>query len=325
MDADVRRAVDHALAQASAALDGIEPPGSHLPYTLEELARYCEKPPARVVERDGDAFTIKVMLKSGRGQHVHLRKFKRADGVELIQIYTVCGKADEKKFAWALRANMKLIQGAVALAKQADDERFVLSICLLADNVSHFAIKAAVKECAYYGDWIEQKLSEQLVAAIRAGRCAGEVLGPVDLAGCDLSGADLSEARLSGARLAGANLSGAILRKTFLDGADVRGANFSGADLEFAVLGAADATDADFTGANLQRANLVGTKGHRSRFDRAQMYYSRPGNADFEGASFRSADLQRAIFRRANLTNADLTGATGQPNFESAKLDGVRR
>lgn len=161
MDADVRRAVDHALAQVSAVLDGVEPPGSHLPYTLEELARYCEKPPARVVERDGDAFTIKVMLKSGRGQHVHLRKFKRTDGVELIQIYTVCGKADEKKFAWALRANMKLIQGAIALASQGDDERFVLSICLLADSVSHFAVKAAVKECAYYGDWIEQKLSGQ--------------------------------------------------------------------------------------------------------------------------------------------------------------------
>ena len=114
-----------------------------------------------MVEQDGDAFIVKVIMKDGRHQSVHVRQFKRADGIALIQVYTVCGKADEKSYGWALRANMKLIQGAIAIASQGDDERFVLSTCFLANEVTRQEIKAAVKETAFYGDWIEQKVSGQ--------------------------------------------------------------------------------------------------------------------------------------------------------------------
>lgn len=161
MDIDVRRSVDDMLGRAAAALKGVKPIVEQVPPSLEELAKACAKENVRMVEADGEGYVVRVALKEGRQQSVHLRQFKRADGVKLIQVYTVCGKADEKSYEWALRANMKLVQGAVALAKQGDDERFVLTMCFLVGEVTKSEIKAAVKEAAYYGDWIEQKVSGQ--------------------------------------------------------------------------------------------------------------------------------------------------------------------
>ena len=74
---------------------------------------------------------------------------------------TICGKADEKAFAWALRANMTLVQGSVALAKEGDEERFLVVRTFLAGHVTRQEMKAAVKECAYYGDWMENKLTRK--------------------------------------------------------------------------------------------------------------------------------------------------------------------
>lgn len=161
MDVDVRRSVDDMLGRAAAALKGVKPKVAQETLSLEELAKACAKEGVRIVEPEGEGYVVRVLMKDGRRQHVHLRRFTRADGVALVQVYTVCGKADEKSYAWALRTNMKLIQGAVALARQGDDERFVLTMCFLAGEVTKSEIKAAVKEAAYYGDWIEQKVSEQ--------------------------------------------------------------------------------------------------------------------------------------------------------------------
>jgi hypothetical protein len=161
LDVDVKRSVDEMLGKAAAVLAGVKPKFDTGPLSLEELAKSCAKEGVRLVEPDDDGYVVRVKLKDGRQQSVHLREFSRADGVKLIQVYTVCGKADEKSYAWALRANMKLIQGAVALAKQDNDERFVLTMCFLAGETTRPEIKAAVKEAAYYGDWIEQKVGGQ--------------------------------------------------------------------------------------------------------------------------------------------------------------------
>jgi len=161
MDVDVRRSVDDMLGKAAAALKGVKPKYEAGPLSLEDLAKTCAKEGVRTVEPDSEGFVVRVALKDGRHQAVHLREFKREDGVKLVQVYTVCGKADETSYGWALRANMKLIQGAVALAKQGDDERFVLTMTFLAGEITRPEIKAAVKEAAYYGDWIEQKVTGQ--------------------------------------------------------------------------------------------------------------------------------------------------------------------
>ncbi|MDZ4860726.1 MAG: hypothetical protein SGI88_17260 [Candidatus Hydrogenedentes bacterium] len=160
MDVDVRRAVDEWLGRSAAIVKDVKPVAGAQKYTLEELVKSVAKDGSRDVEREGEDFIVQVTLKDGRTQSVHVREFKREDGMKLVQVYCVCGKADESAYAWALRANMKLIQGAVALSKQGDDERFVLSTCFLATEITKMEIKAAIKETAYYGDWIEQKLSK---------------------------------------------------------------------------------------------------------------------------------------------------------------------
>jgi hypothetical protein len=159
MDVDVRRVVDQALGQASAALEGVPPLPQVKEYSLEELARACEKEGERVVAPHGEGYVVQVTLKSGRKQAVYLNHHKRKDGMELIRIFTECGKPREDALEWSLRANMKVSHGALALARDGEQERLVLTNCYLAHAATPAEVKASVKELAHYGDWIENKLS----------------------------------------------------------------------------------------------------------------------------------------------------------------------
>ncbi|HPJ97888.1 MAG TPA: hypothetical protein PKW60_00255 [Candidatus Hydrogenedentes bacterium] len=160
MDVDVRRAVDQALGEASAALAGVPARPPVRQYTLEELAIACAKDGERVVAPHGKGYVVQVTLKSGRHQAVFLNHHVRKDGAELIRVFTVCGKPRADAFEWALRANMKISLGALALTGEGDEERMVLTNRFLARAATPSQIKASVKELAVYGDWIESKLGE---------------------------------------------------------------------------------------------------------------------------------------------------------------------
>ncbi|MFA6242617.1 MAG: hypothetical protein WC655_16890 [Candidatus Hydrogenedentales bacterium] len=158
MDVDVRRSIDDALGRAAAVLNGVVPRDAAGPVPLEELVRACEKAGEREVTADGDGFAVKIQLKSGRSQHVHVKQLNRKDGIKLYQVFSVCGKADEKMYGWALHANTKMAQAAIALTGQGDEERFVLVNCFLVEEVSRNEMKASIKEVAYLADWMEQRL-----------------------------------------------------------------------------------------------------------------------------------------------------------------------
>lgn len=161
LDTDVRRAVDKALAQASAALSGVRPAVEAPTYTLEDLVHHCERKDRRIVHaREDGSYIIEVVMKDGRRQEVHAEEFTRRDGIELVRIYTFCGPYADSTAKWALRANMKLAQGAIALWDAGGDERFVLLNCYLKGEASPAEFKASVKELAFFGDWIEKKLHE---------------------------------------------------------------------------------------------------------------------------------------------------------------------
>jgi len=78
---------------------------------------------------------------------------------ELIRVFTYCGAESEEALEWALEANMKLSHCALALTHDEDNRRFVLTRCFLAEAARPEQVKAAVKEIAFYGDWIEKKLT----------------------------------------------------------------------------------------------------------------------------------------------------------------------
>lgn len=154
-DVDVKTAAERALGRVSAALAG-HPATSG--YTLEELAKACAKDGSRTVIPDGDAFIVEVRAGENRRQRVRLAIVKGRVG-RLLEISTRCGKADAEVHAWALRSNMDIALGALALRKDGDDEILVLRGCYLPDKVSPSEVKACVKELAYYGDWLESRLT----------------------------------------------------------------------------------------------------------------------------------------------------------------------
>ncbi len=160
MDTDVRRSIDKALAQASAALAGIKPEISKSPrlYTLEELVRACQKEGSREISPYGDGYVVEVTLHSGRKQRVYVEPFTRKDGLKLVRVYTYCGAYTPETAGWALRANMKMAQGALAVTTHEEQECFVLTNCYLSGEVTPAELKTSVKEIAFYGDWMEEKL-----------------------------------------------------------------------------------------------------------------------------------------------------------------------
>ncbi len=160
LDVDVHRAVDDALANASAALAGVAPVRQSEHFTLEELARSCERDDNRVVAPHEDGFVVQVDLKSGRHQAVYIMPHTLRDGAELVRVFTKCGPPAEQSLEWALRANMKLTQGALAIDKNDGEKEFVLINCFLASELTPAELKDAVKRIAFYGDWVETKLSD---------------------------------------------------------------------------------------------------------------------------------------------------------------------
>ena len=160
LDVDVHRAIEEALANASAALAGVEPVRQSKQYTLEELAYSCERDDNRIVAPHEDGYVVHVELKKERHQDVFIMPHKLRDGAEIIRVFTKCGAPTEQSLEWALRANMKLSQGALAISKTEGEKEFVIINCFLATETSPLDIKDAVKRIAFYGDWVEMKLSD---------------------------------------------------------------------------------------------------------------------------------------------------------------------
>ncbi len=137
-----------------------EPASAAKTYSIEELVKPCEKPGQFAVQRQGAGFVVTATLKNGRTQETFVSPFERQDGEKLVRVYTRCGKISDDALRWALRTNLKIAHGALAIAKDGDTEEFVITNCFLADQVTPEEIKASIKEIAQYGDWIESKLSK---------------------------------------------------------------------------------------------------------------------------------------------------------------------
>jgi hypothetical protein len=158
-DVDVRMAVEKALQRATGGLSGVTPGAAKRSYALQDLASACSKPGQRTVKAHGDGYEIEVLLNGGRRQKVYLMPHSRKDGAKLFRVYTYCGKPKPASLDWALRTNTKLTHGALALLGDADEERLVLVDSYLMDEATPEIIKRSVKETAFYGDWIESKLT----------------------------------------------------------------------------------------------------------------------------------------------------------------------
>ncbi|HQN01753.1 MAG TPA: hypothetical protein PLL36_11785 [Candidatus Hydrogenedentes bacterium] len=129
------------------------------PYTLRELALSCEKHGFRTVEAYKTGFVVTVKLDGPRMHRVYLMPGKFRDK-SVIRLFTLCGEATSDKLLWALKANTKLFHGAFATLKFNDEKHLAIVNNILKDEASPDVIKRGVKEMAYYGDWLEKKLSD---------------------------------------------------------------------------------------------------------------------------------------------------------------------
>lgn len=158
-DRDVNDEVKRALGGVTAALQGIEPVPRSRAYTLEELVNGLEKRGSRAVSTHGDGYQIRVELREDRSQVLYIEPYDRADGVKCVRVFTHCGPASDGSIRWALRNNMSMVQCAVATIEKEDELHLIIVNSFLDGHITPGEMKACVKEIAYYGDWMEQKLT----------------------------------------------------------------------------------------------------------------------------------------------------------------------
>jgi hypothetical protein len=159
-DVDVQRSVEKGLAQAEAALRGVEIETSHdRGLSVEEFAKACARAGVRTVSPHEQGFKVESVLKSGRRQTVYVEPYKRRDGLDLIRVYSYCGPADPAHAMWSLKANAKLVQAAIAIVHVGEEERIAVMNCFIASEATPREVKSAVKEIAFYADWLESKLT----------------------------------------------------------------------------------------------------------------------------------------------------------------------
>lgn len=158
-DRDVNDEIKRALGNATAALQGIEPVPQVRAYTLAELVEGLEKPGSRAVSAKGDGFQVTVELREDRSQVLHIEPYGRADGIDCVRVLTHCGPASDSTIRWALRNNMNMVQCAVATIEEEGGLKLVVVNSFLDGHITPGEMKACVKEIAYYGDWMENKLT----------------------------------------------------------------------------------------------------------------------------------------------------------------------
>lgn len=129
-------------------------------YTLRDLALACEKAGHRTVDTYKTGFVVTVKLESGRTHRVYIMPHKLRQGRSIIRLFTLCGEATPEKFAWTLKANTKLTHGAFALLKFNDDDHLAIVNNIVKEEATPEMIKRGVKEMAFYGDWLEEKITQ---------------------------------------------------------------------------------------------------------------------------------------------------------------------
>lgn len=116
-------------------------------------------PNVEILETEG-GYELVVAMESGRSQRLYVTEGRdETRGVDLIQVFTVCGPAHTGAFKWALEANSKLTHGAIALRTVSGREMFVVADSYPAAMVRREQVRDAVFAIAEVGDVIEKGLT----------------------------------------------------------------------------------------------------------------------------------------------------------------------
>jgi len=137
-------------------------PKPEVPATQEELlSQVVAGTPLRYTKTP-EGYQIVVPVEEGRSQVVKiLFGSKDAEGEELVVVYTECGPATEKNFEWALRQNLRMPYGAVALREVEDKKTFVMVNTHLRSMAEAEEVKKSVFTLAKKADAVEKTLTRR--------------------------------------------------------------------------------------------------------------------------------------------------------------------
>jgi hypothetical protein len=160
-DTDVQQAVAKSVSKIRIALEGMVTPAltDTGAVSLEKLATALAKPGKRDVTPIDGGYEIVVTISNGRKQTIRITTDTSRLEKEIVRVYSVCGEATEDVCRWCLKSNLQFTHCALAIEKVDGKDMLVLVNCFLADEITYNALKVSVKEVAYYGDWVEEKLT----------------------------------------------------------------------------------------------------------------------------------------------------------------------
>ncbi|HNR37075.1 MAG TPA: hypothetical protein PKO36_18005 [Candidatus Hydrogenedentes bacterium] len=159
-DEDVRNAVEKYVAKVCSCVQDVKKGSASVEHSLEELAQACSESPEVTVTMHVQGFVADVKLPNGHEHRVFVSRYAAENGPPMIRVFSICGKPTPKAIPWALRANMQMSHGALALTGEGHEEQFALVDYYLASEVSPIEIAASVREFGFYGDWIQTRLKE---------------------------------------------------------------------------------------------------------------------------------------------------------------------
>jgi hypothetical protein len=138
-------------------------PRPEVPATEEELlTQVVAGTPLRYTKTPEGGYQIVVPVEEGRSQVVKiLFGSKDAEGEELVVVYTECGPATEKNYEWALRQNLRMSYGAVALRVAEDKKTFVMVNTHLRRMAEAEEVKKSVFTLAQRADAVEKALTKR--------------------------------------------------------------------------------------------------------------------------------------------------------------------
>jgi len=111
-------------------------------------------------EQKSPGYLLRVPL-GNRHQDVTINfKAKDSDGNALVVAYTRCGPAAEKHYEWALRQNIKMPAGAIAIADIDGHANFVVVDVLARSTVTPQILIESVRRTARKGDQLESALTK---------------------------------------------------------------------------------------------------------------------------------------------------------------------
>ena len=160
MDQDVKNAVEKCVAKVCSCVQDVKRAGASVEHTLEEMAQTCSELPEVAVAMHAQGFVADVKLANGHEHRVFVSRYSAENRPPAIRVFSICGRPTPQAIPWALRMNMQLSHGALALTGEGNEEQFALVDYYLASEVTPLEVAASVREFGFYGDWIQTRLKE---------------------------------------------------------------------------------------------------------------------------------------------------------------------